>query len=46
MITSASPTQGFVAPLYRFPKTVYETVYLTLVSEILSDSDVTAMTGF
>jgi len=39
-------TQGIMAPLYRFPKTVYETVYPTLVSEILSDADVTALTSF
>jgi len=39
-------TQGIMAPLYRFPSTVYETVYPTLVSETLSDADVTALTSF
>jgi hypothetical protein len=39
-------TEGYAAPLYRFPKTVYETVYPTLVSDVLSETDVTSLTGF
>ncbi len=36
----------FTAPLYRFPSTVYKTVYPTLVSEILKEDDVLALTVF
>ena len=39
-------TENIVAPLYRFPRTVYDTVYANLVSEILSAEDITALTGF
>lgn len=37
---------GIASPLYRFPQTVYEVVYPNLVSEGLSNADVTAFTGF
>lgn len=38
--------EGIVAPLYRFTRTVYDTVYATLVSEILTGEDIEALTGF
>src|SRR5215216_5726819 len=34
------------APLYRFPSTVFRTVYPALLSEVLGDDDVTALTAF
>jgi len=34
------------APLYRFPATVYQTVYATLVGGGLPDTDISALTGF
>lgn len=34
------------APLYRFPMTVYRTVYAQLLSEILTEADVVALTAF
>lgn len=38
--------EPYAAPLYRFPTTVYATVYAKLVSETLSGEDVTALTAF
>lgn len=42
--TYAEGTVG--APLYRFPATVYETVYATLVGGALSGVDISALTAF
>ncbi len=39
-------TEGYTAPLYRFPRAVFEAVYTHLVSEVLSEADVHALTGF
>jgi hypothetical protein len=36
----------FKAPLYRFPRAVFEAVYPTLIAETLIDADVTGLTGF
>lgn len=38
--------ENIAAPLYRFPMTVYNTVYAHLLSEVLSDADVAALTAF
>jgi hypothetical protein len=38
--------EGFNAPLYRFPNNVFQAVYPYLVSEVLTNSDVHALTGF
>jgi hypothetical protein len=38
--------ESFLGPLYRFPNTVYETVYPSLIREVLSGADVHALTGF
>lgn len=38
--------ENIIAPLYRFPRTVHDTVYSTLVSSILTGDDVTALTTF
>jgi hypothetical protein len=39
-------TAGIASPLYRFPKTAYETVYATLLSDVLTEADVAALTAF
>ena len=38
--------ENIAAPLYRFPTTVYRTVYAQLLSEILTGGDVRALTAF
>jgi len=44
---AATYAKGTVkAPLYRFPATVYQTVYPALVGWGLPDSDISALTGF
>lgn len=39
-------TENILAPLYRFPRTVYDTVYPTLVSDTLDETDISALTSF
>lgn len=38
--------EPYKAPLYRFSTTVYNTVYAQLLSEVLSETDVSALTQF
>lgn len=38
--------ENIAAPLYRFPTTVYSTVYAQLLSEVLAAEDVAALTAF
>jgi hypothetical protein len=39
-------TEPYMAPLYRFPRTVFDATYPHLASQSLSESDVYALTGF
>jgi hypothetical protein len=45
-LASTYLTAGIKSPLYRFPTTAYETVYSMLLSDVLMESDLAALTMF
>jgi len=39
-------TEGYTAPLYRFPNAVFDSMYPHLLSDALTEMDIEALTGF